>query len=64
MATFIGGIINLAIGAIVLATVFIATVQNTNTSNWSAGEVAMWGALTIVGIAGLLFGTLQVFGLA
>ena len=32
-------------------------------SPWSATEVALWGTLTLVGVAGLLYGTLNVFGL-
>ncbi len=60
----ISGIILLSIGVIVLANVFITTVKGTNTTTWSAGETALWGTLTIVGIASLLVGVLQVFGLA
>jgi len=64
MGSMISGIILLSIGVIVLANVFIATVKGTNTTNWTAGEVALWGTLTIVAIAALLVGVLQVFGLA
>lgn len=64
MATMVAGIIMLSIGVIVLANVFIATVKTTNTSGWTTGEVALWGTLTIVGVASLLVGVLQVFGLA
>ena len=64
MASMIAGIIMLSIGVIVLANVFISTVKNTNTSTWTSGEVALWGTLTIVGVASMLVGVLQVFGLA
>ena len=64
MASMISGLIMLAIGVIVLANVFVSTVKNTNTSTWTAGEVALWGTLTIAGIAGLVIGTLGVFGVA
>ncbi len=64
MASFIGGIVSLSVSVVVLANVFITTVNDTNTSGWDAGEIAMWGTLTIAGIAGLIFGVLQVFGLA
>ena len=63
MASFIGGIINITIGAVILASVFISTVKGTNTSTWTSAEVAMWGLLTLVGIVGLVYGVLQVFGL-
>jgi predicted phage tail protein len=64
MANFIGGIISIAIGAVVLASVFIATIKGTNTTTWTAAEVSMWGLLSLVGIVGLLYGVLQVFGVA
>jgi len=63
MASFIGGIVQLAIGAIMLASVFIATVKGTNTSTWTASEVSLWGVLTLAGIVGLVVGTLQLFGI-
>ena len=64
MATFIGGIINITIGAVVLASVFITTVKDFNTSEFTTSEVAMWGLLSLIGIVGLMYGVLQVFGLA
>lgn len=64
MASMISGLIMLSIGVIVLASVFVSTVKNTCTSGWSTGEVALWGTLTIAGIAGLVIGTLSVFGVA
>lgn len=64
MASMISGLIMLAIGVIVLANVFITTVKGTNTTDWTAGEVALWGTLTIAGIAGMVIGTLAVFGVA
>lgn len=64
MANFIAGIISLAISLVIFAGVFVTTVKNTNTSTWTATEVVLWGTLTIVGIAGMLYGVLNVFGLA
>jgi len=63
MASFFGGILNLTLGVVVLSGVFITTVKTTDTTNWSAGEVALWGLLTIAGIAGLVYGVMNVFGL-
>lgn len=63
MANMIAGLILLAIGVIILANVFIATVKATNTTSWSSGETALWGTLTIVAIASMLLGILQVFGI-
>lgn len=79
MTNFIIGIISLTMGIVVMANVFITTVKGTNTANgsicynstggtyacgWGAAEVALWGLLTIAGIAGIVYGTLNVFGIA
>ena len=64
MANFIVGIISLTLGVVVLANVFIVTVKGVNTSTWDSGEVALWGLLTIGAVAGMVYGTLNVFGLA
>ena len=71
----ITGIISITIGAVILSSVFMSTIKNTNTSyvcpenasatcTWSSAEIAMWGLLTLIGIVGLLYGVLNVFGLA
>ena len=60
----ITGIIGITIGVVILANVFITTVKAQNTSTWSTSEVAMWGLLTLIGIVGLVYGVLSVFGLA
>jgi len=77
MTNFIMGIIGLSIGVVVLSGVFITTVKGVNQSyscpnstggvgvcGWTTAEVALWGLLTIVGIAGLVYGVLNVFGLS
>lgn len=64
MASMISGMILLAISSIVLANVFITTVKGANTSDWSAAEVALWGSVTLVAIAGFVVGILNVFGLS
>ena len=63
MANFIMGIIGLSVGVVVLAGVFISTVKAQNTTGWTTSEIALWGLLSIVGIAGLVYGVLNVFGL-
>ena len=60
----ITGIIGITIGVVILANVFITTVKNQSTAGWSASEGAMWGLLTLIGIVGLVYGVLSVFGLA
>lgn len=64
MTSLIGGIISITIGAVILASVFISTIKNQSTVGWTTSEIAMWGLLTLIGIVGLLYGVLAVFGLA
>ena len=64
MANFITGIISLSVGVVVLAGVFIQTVKTTNIDSFSPAEVSMWGLLSLVGIVGLVYGVLNVFGIA
>lgn len=63
MASLISGMILLAISSIILANVFITTVKDANTSGWTTGEVALWGTVSLVAIAGFVVGILNVFGL-
>ena len=64
MATFIGGIVSISLGVIMLANVFISTVNGTNTDGWTTAETALWSTLTLAGIVGLVYGVLNLFGLA
>jgi len=57
-------IISLSITVIVLTNVFIPTVKDTNTTTWSTGEIALWGVITLVAIAGFVYNTAAAFGLA
>jgi len=59
---FIGGIISISIGIIMLANVFMTTVHSTNTTAWSASEIAIWGVVGLAGVVGILYGTLNIFG--
>lgn len=66
MANFIGGIISLALGIIVLTNVYLNIVHTTNTSTalgWTSAEIALWGVMGLLGIIGLMFGVLNVFGI-
>ena len=57
-------IISLAIVAIVITQVFISTVKSANTTSFSAGELALWGTVTLVAIAGFVYNVAAAFGLA
>lgn len=63
MANFISGIISLTIGVVVLANVFIFTVKNTSTVGWTSAEIALWGLVSLIGIAGIIYGVMAVFGM-
>lgn len=78
MANFIMGMISITIGTIMISSVFISAVKGANQTAWcfnetsgkqevacawSGSEIALWGLLTIVGIAGILYGVLSVFGI-
>jgi hypothetical protein len=60
----VSGIISITLGVIMLANVFVPVVKGVNTTTWSAGEIALWGVLTLAGIIGIVYGTFAIFGLA
>lgn len=62
MANFISGIISITVGVVMFASIFMPQLHNTNTSTWSASEVAMWGLLGILGVIGIAYGVMNVFG--
>ena len=64
MANMLTGIISITISAVILANVYITTIKTTNTSLFTSAEVAMWGLLTLIGIVGLVYEVLSIFGLA
>jgi len=63
MANLVGGIISLTLGVIVGTTVLIPTVKNTNTTGWSASELAVFALITLGTILGLGYGAFAIFGL-
>lgn len=62
MANFISGIISLSIGIIMLSSVYMTTVHGTNTTDWTTSEVALWSVVGLVGVVGIVYGALNVFG--
>lgn len=60
----VSGIISITLGVIMLANVFIPVVKGVDTTNWTAGEVALWSVLVLAGIIGIVYGTFAIFGLA
>jgi hypothetical protein len=64
LANFVVGILSLTIGAIVLSSVLITTLKSANQSGWGTGEIALWGTISLVSIAGMVYGAMAVFGMA
>ena len=62
MGNFISGIISLSIGIIMMSSVYMTTVHGTNTSEWTTSEVALWSVVGLVGVVGIVYGALNVFG--
>lgn len=64
MASMIGGIVAISLGAIMLVNVFLTTVHdvNTTTEGFTTAETNLWNILGLVGIIGLVLGVLSVFG--
>ena len=63
MANLFGGIMSLTLSIILIATVVVTTVKNQNVTGWSAGEVALWGLISLVAIMGLVYSAGSIFGL-
>ena len=63
MINFFGGILSLSLGVVIFAGVFMYILKNTSTTTWTATEVTLWSMLGLVGIGGMAYGVMQVFGL-
>lgn len=58
------GMISITLGVIMLANVFLPVVKGVNTTDWTAGETALFAVVGLAGIIGIVYGTFVVFGLA
>jgi len=63
MANFVAGIISLTLGVIMVSSVFIPQVKNTNTSDFTASESTLWDVVSLAGIIGIVYGAFAIFGL-
>lgn len=77
MESMMKGIISITISAIILANVFVSQVKATNrsytclngsgfmtgTCSWTSSETVLWNLLTLLGIVGMVYGALGVFGI-
>ena len=56
------GIISMTLGIILFANVLMPTIKGTDTSQWSASELAMWSVAGLGGVVGIVYGILNMFG--
>ena len=57
-----GTIISLTLGIIMFSNVLMPTIKGTNTTDWSASEIAMYGVAGLGGVVGIVYGILSAFG--
>ena len=57
------GILSLSLGVVMFAGVFMYILHNTSTSGWSTTEITLWSMLGLVGVGGMAYGVMSVFGL-
>lgn len=62
MASLLGGIIGLTITVILVTTVLVPTIIDTNTTTWDTQTVAIFGITSLVAVAGLVYAIGNFFG--
>lgn len=63
MANMLGGALSLVLSVILVTEVIIPTVKNANTTGFTAGELAVYGLISLITIFGLVYGSGSIFGL-
>ena len=63
MANFIGGIMSLVLSVVLIASVVVPTVIDQNTTGWDASTVTIFGLVSLISVAGLVFAAGNLFGL-
>jgi hypothetical protein len=61
---FVIGIISLTIAVILVVNVLMPTLAATNTSSYSAAELAVYGVVGLGALTGLAYSGFAIFGLA
>jgi len=56
------GVVSLVLGIILMTEVLMPQIKGANTSDWSTGEMAMWGIAGLGAVVGIVFGIFQTFG--
>lgn len=63
MANLFSGILSLVLSVILVTSVVIPTLKNTNTSGWTTGEIAVFGLISLITLFGLVYGAGSIFGI-
>ena len=74
MANLFSGILSLSLGVVMFASVFMYVVKNTSfcanpvngtcyAGQWSTAEITLYSMLSLIGIGGMAYGVMQVFGM-
>ena len=63
MAGLFGGVLQLVLSVILVTSVLVPTIKNSNTTGWTASEIAVFSLATLAAIFGLVNGIANVFGL-
>lgn len=63
MSNYIGSVIGLTLAVIVTTNVLIPQIKAVNTSDWTAGEIALIGTTSLIAVMGLMYGIAAGFGL-
>ena len=62
MASLLGGIIGLTITVILVTTVLVPTIIDTNVTGWDTQTAAIFGITSLVAVAGLVYAIGNFFG--
>jgi len=63
MANFIGGIMSLVLSVVLIASVVVPTVTTQNTTEWDTSTKTIFGLVSLISVAGLVFAAGNLFGL-
>jgi len=63
MANFIGGIMSLVLSVVLISSVVVPTVMNSNTTGWDASTVTIFSLVALISVAGLVYAAGNLFGI-
>jgi hypothetical protein len=63
MANFVGGIMSLVLSVVLIASVVVPTVISQNTTGWDTSTVTIFGLVSLIAVAGLVYAAGNLFGI-